>query len=198
MSNTCRPIRPGRCISGIAGGRWWGMRWRICWGGPGLTVADPSLWLDLVQEFTVARMNESIRDDLAALGVHFDVFSSERALIASGAVDATIAQLDRQGLIYEGTLEPPKGKLPDDWEPRQQTLFRATRFGDDVDRPLRKSDGSNTYFANDIAYHFEKAQRGFAVMIDVWGADHGGYVKRMQAAVKALGDATLDVVLCQI
>ncbi len=169
--------------------------------GPGLTIADPDLWLEEVREFTVARMNASIRDDLAALGVHFDVFSSERALVASGAVDAIIAWLDQQGLIYEGTLEPPKGKLPDDWEPRQQTLFRATKFGDDVDRPLRKSDGSNTYFANDIAYHADKISRGFDVLIDVLGADHGGYAPRMKAAVQALspnGRVNLDVVLCQI
>ena len=91
--------------------------------------------------------------------------------------------LHDRGLIYEGVLEPPKGKTPEDWEPREQTLFRATQFGDDVDRPLRKSDGSGTYFANDIAYHADKIERGFAELVDVWGADHGGYVKRMQAAV---------------
>ena len=144
-------------------------------------------------------MMASIREDLAQLGVTFDVFSSERALVQAGAAEATITQLQDKGLIYEGTLEPPKGKLPDDWEARPQTLFRATEFGDDVDRPLRKSDGSNTYFANDIAYHADKVARGAQDMIDVWGADHGGYVARMQAAVKALGaDARLDVVLCQI
>jgi arginyl-tRNA synthetase len=169
--------------------------------GPGLTVADPAGWLDLVRDFTVARMNASIREDLAALGVHHDVFSSERALIASGAVDGTIEKLRRDGLIYEGTLEPPKGKLPEDWEPREQTLFRATQFGDDVDRPLRKSDGSNTYFANDIAYHADKIGRGYDVLIDVLGADHGGYASRMKAAVAALspnGRVELDVLLCQI
>jgi arginyl-tRNA synthetase len=131
------------------------------------------------------------------LGVHQEKFSSERALIAAGAVDATIEKLRADGLIYEGTLEPPKGKTPEDWEPREQTLFRATQFGDDVDRPLRKSDGSNTYFANDIAYHADKLHRGARVMIDIWGADHGGYVQRLTAAVKALG-GTLEVVLCQI
>jgi arginyl-tRNA synthetase len=166
--------------------------------GPDATIADPAGWFDLVLNFTLDKMLASIREDLAALGVVHDVFTSERDLVAAGAVNAAIERLRADGLVYEGTLEPPKGKLPDDWEAREQTLFRATQFGDDVDRPLRKSDGSNTYFANDIAYHFEKAQRGFAVMIDVWGADHGGYVKRMQAAVKALGHATLDVVLCQI
>ncbi len=128
------------------------------------------------------------------------MFSSERALIESGAVDASIEWLQTQGLIYEGVLDPPKGKTPDDWEPRPQTLFRATQFGDDVDRPLRKSDGSNTYFANDIAYHADKMRRGYDVLIDVLGADHGGYVKRMRAAVKALsqGRAAFEAVLCQI
>ena len=164
---------------------------------PGATIAAPAVWFEIVRDFTLEKMLASIREDLAALGVVQDVFSSERTLIEAGAVDATIARLQAQGLIYEGVLEPPKGKLPDDWEPREQTLFRATQFGDDVDRPLRKSDGSNTYFANDIAYHADKIARGFTVMIDVWGADHGGYVKRMQAATKAVG-GTLDIVLCQI
>ncbi len=164
---------------------------------PGATIAAPAVWFEIVRDFTLEKMLASIREDLAALGVVQDVFSSERKLIEAGAVDATIARLQAQGLIYEGILEPPKGKLPDDWEPREQTLFRATQFGDDVDRPLRKSDGSNTYFANDIAYHADKIARGFTVMIDVWGADHGGYVKRMQAATKAVGGA-LDIVLCQI
>ena len=143
---------------------------------------------------------QEIREDLHLLGVQQDVFSSERALIACGAVDAAIDRLVREGLIYEGVLEPPKGKTPDDWEPRPQTLFRATQFGDDVDRPLRKSDGTNTYFANDIAYHADKVARGYDVLIDVLGADHGGYVQRMQAAVKALshGDTAFEAVLCQI
>src|SRR3984885_14305281 len=168
---------------------------------PDLGIAAPEGWLDIVRDFTIDAMLQEIREDLATLGVTQDVFSSERALVASGAADTVIDRLASQGLIYEGVLEPPKGKTPDDWEPRPQTLFRATQFGDDVDRPLKKSDGSWTYFANDIAYHFDKYQRGYAQMIDVWGADHGGYVKRMQAAVKALGagqDARLDVSLCQI
>ena len=174
--------------------------------GPGGTVADPAGWFDTVRAFAVEAMMASIREDLAALGVSHDVFSSERALVEAGAPDRVIERLDGQGLIYEGVLEPPKGKLPEDWEPREQTLFRATRFGDDVDRPLRKSDGSNTYFANDIAYHADKIgrlgdQAGAGLMIDVWGADHGGYVSRMKAAVKAVsGNAPvpLEVVLCQI
>ncbi|HEX3953204.1 MAG TPA: arginine--tRNA ligase, partial [Stellaceae bacterium] len=157
-------------------------------------------WLGPIREFAVAEMLALIRADLAAFGVVFDTFSSERALVASGAVDAGLAALEQRGLIYEGVLEPPKGKLPDDWEPRPQTLFRATQFGDEVDRPLKKSDGSWTYFAADIAYHHDKVRRGFNNLIDVWGADHGGYVKRMQAAVKALseGTAALDVKLTQL
>ena len=133
--------------------------------------------------------------------MHHDVFTSERALVGAGAADAVIEKLAAGGLIYEGTLDPPKGKTPEDWEPRPQTLFRSTRFGDDVDRPLRKSDGSHTYFANDIAYHADKIERGDRVLIDVLGADHGGYVKRMQAAVAALAggaDIRFEAVLCQI
>ncbi|HTQ71701.1 MAG TPA: arginine--tRNA ligase [Acidocella sp.] len=158
-------------------------------------------WLDLFRDFAVGRMMDMIREDLAALGVKQDVFSSERALVENGGVERGLQRLRDQGLIYRGILEPPKGKTPDDWEPREQELFRATEFGDDVDRPIAKSDGSYTYFANDIAYHADKVSRGFLEMIDVWGADHGGYVKRMQAAVKALAGhekARLDIVLCQI
>jgi arginyl-tRNA synthetase len=170
---------------------------------PGGHPAGMEHWLDIVRDTTLSMMMEAIRDDLAALGVRQEVFASERALVEAGAADATIEQLRAKGLIYEGVLEPPKGKTPEDWEPREQTLFRATRFGDDVDRPLRKSDGSNTYFANDIAYHADKVRRGAQVMIDIWGADHGGYVSRMKSAVKALGDGSaaapsLDIVLCQI
>ena len=160
-------------------------------------IADPERWLDTVRDFAIERMMDGVREDLALLGVHQEVFSSERALVGTGATDAVIERLQAQGLIYEGVLQPPKGKTPDDWEPREQTLFRATQFGDDVDRPLRKSDGSNTYFANDIAYHADKRARGADIMIDIWGADHGGYVSRMTAAVAALG-GKLDVVLCQI
>ena len=157
-------------------------------------------WLSPVRDFATAEMMRLIHDDLAALGVHQEVFSSERALVAAGAIEKALAALEADGLIYTGVLEPPKGMLPEDWEPRPQTLFRSTQFGDDVDRPLRKSDGSWTYFAADIAYHMDKYRRGFAEMIDVWGADHGGYVKRMQAAVKALtrGEGALDVKLCQL
>ena len=162
--------------------------------------APESEWLVPFREAAVAAMMEMIKDDLAGLGVSHDVFSSERQLHSDGKVDAALQFLEDQGLIYTGVLEPPKGKLPDDWEARPQTLFRASRFGDDVDRPLKKSDGSWTYFASDMAYHLDKYRRGFNLMIDVWGADHGGYVKRMQAAVKALtgGAGELDVKLCQM
>ena len=167
--------------------------------GPGLTVADPALWLGLVRSTAIPLMLASIRDDLDLLGVTFDRFSSKRTLLESGAPDAAIAQLQADGLLYQGVLEPPKGKIPDDWEAREQTLFRSTQFGDDVDRPLRKSDGSNTYFANDIAYHAEKAARS-DLLIDVLGADHGGYVSRMKAATAAItgGRVPLEIVLCQI
>ena len=163
--------------------------------------APESAWLDLFRDYGTAQMLALIREDLAALGVHHDVFSSERALLAAGGVERGLQRLRDAGLIYRGTLEPPKGKTPEDWEPREQELFRSTDFGDDIDRPVRKSDGSNTYFANDIGYHADKMARGFYAMIDIWGADHGGYVKRMQAAVKALAgndQARLDIVLCQI
>lgn len=168
--------------------------------GPDATPAEPGLWLDAVRDFTVDAMMAAIREDLEALGVRQDVFVSERALVEAGKLEQAEALLRDKDLIYTGVLEPPKGKTPDDWEPRPQVLFRATSFGDEVDRPLRKSDGSGTYFANDIANHLHKIERGFAELVHVWGADHGGYVKRMQAAVAALSDGKvpLDVVLTQI
>ncbi|MDE2320273.1 MAG: arginine--tRNA ligase, partial [Rhodospirillales bacterium] len=156
-------------------------------------------WLDLFRDFAIDHMMAMIREDLAALGVRHDVFSSERSLVENGGVERGLNTLREKGLIYRGILEPPKGKTPEDWEPREQELFRSTEYGDDVDRPVSKSDGSYTYFANDIAYHNDKIIRGpKADLIDVLGADHGGYVKRMQAAVKALSGGRLDVVLCQI
>jgi len=162
--------------------------------------APEAEWLAEIREFTIESMMALVRDDLAALGVHHDVFTSERRLIEAGLVEDALQTLDKMGHIYTGTLEPPKGKTPEDWEPRPQTLFRATDFGDDVDRPLKKSDGSWTYFASDIANHLDKFRRGFADMIDVWGADHAGYVKRMQSAVNAVsgGEAALDVKICQL
>ncbi len=158
-------------------------------------------WLDACRSFTVDGMMRAIRADLAALGICHDVFISESDdIIAQGKVEQAEALLQAKGLIYTGVLEPPKGKTPDDWESRLQVLFRATQFGDEVDRPLRKSDGSGTYFANDIANHLHKIERGFTELVHVWGADHGGYVKRMKAAVAALSDNTvpLDIVLTQI
>ena len=125
-------------------------------------------WLRPVRDFAVGQMMALIRADLAALGVRHDLFVSERELVEKGAIDECLAALEDQGLIYQGILDAPKGKLPDDWEPREQTLFRATSFGDDVDRPLKKSDGSWTYFAADIAYHRGKFRRGFKNLIDVW------------------------------
>jgi len=168
---------------------------------PGARPADPALWLDTVRTFAIARMMDEIRDDLAALGVRHDVFISEADLVKAGVADRAIAELAEKGFVYEGVLEPPKGKLPEDWEPRPQTLFASTRFGDDVDRPLRKSDGSNTYFANDIGNHADKIARGFDDLVHVWGADHGGYVSRMKAAVAALSGEKpvgFEVVLTQI
>jgi len=159
-------------------------------------------WLPIVRTTAIAMMMEEIKGDLAALNIRHDVFFSERSLIETGnnRVAATIDHLRAQGDVYEGRLPPPKGAPVDDYEDRVQTLFRATAFGDDVDRPLLKSDGSYTYFASDIAYHRDKFERGFGEMIDVWGADHGGYIKRMQAAIKAVtaGKAALDVKIVQL
>ncbi|SEN45089.1 arginyl-tRNA synthetase [Methylobacterium sp. UNC300MFChir4.1] len=157
-------------------------------------------WLPAVRETALGMMMEMIRADLAAIGIRHDVFFSERTLQESGAVKSLLAELRAKGLVYEGRLPPPKGQLPEDWEDREQTLFRTREFGDDSDRPLLKSDGSYTYFASDIAYHRAKYLAGATELIDVLGADHGGYVKRMQAAVKAVSDgkATLDVKLCQL
>src|ERR1700724_2648182 len=160
-------------------------------------------WLDDVRGSAIDAMMAMIRARLACLNIEHEVFFSERSL-TSGAkgdlVAAAIAELRRRGLVYEGRLPPPKGQAAEDWEDREQTLFKSTAFGDDVDRPLMKSDGSYTYFASDIAYHKTKIDRGYAVLIDVWGADHGVYVKRMRAAVEALseGRARLDDKLCQL
>ncbi|HXW30331.1 MAG TPA: arginine--tRNA ligase [Xanthobacteraceae bacterium] len=170
--------------------------------GDALEAMPESRWLPLVRDRTVSMMMTSIREDLSALNVKHDVFFSERSLVEGprDQVAATIVELRSQDDVYEGRLPPPKGQAVDDWEDRQQTLFRATAFGDDIDRPLMKSDGSYTYFASDIAYHRSKIERGYDSMIDVWGADHGGYVKRMQAAIKALAGAraTLDVKIVQL
>ncbi|HZP19151.1 MAG TPA: arginine--tRNA ligase [Bauldia sp.] len=173
----------------------------------GRTLLDEAeeRWLPLVRDFTVARMMDLIREDLVALGIRHEVFSSERALSdpvngGPSRVQSALATLEAKGLLYRGILEPPKGKLLEDWEPREQTLFRATAFGDDIDRPLLKSDGSYTYLTPDIAYHHDKFLRGFRDMIVVVGADHAGYVKRLKAAVAAVTDnqARIDVKLCQL
>jgi arginyl-tRNA synthetase len=189
--------------------------------GAKLTTMPEAEWLPIVRDRAIHAMMADIRNDLMSLRVVPDVFYSERSLIegeaddpffpglAAGAPQAqrakdvvaeTIADLRARGLVYDGRLPPPKGGNLEDWEDREQTLFRSTSFGDDVDRPLMKSDGSYTYFATDIAYHKSKIDRGFRNLIDVWGADHGGYIKRMQAAVKAVsaGAAVLDVKLVQL
>ncbi|MEP3636529.1 MAG: arginine--tRNA ligase [Paracoccaceae bacterium] len=157
-------------------------------------------WLSDIREYATEAMMDLIRADLAALGVEMDEFYSEKSLYGTGRIEAAIEDLKGKGLIYEGVLEPPKGKKPEDWEPREQTLFKSTDHGDDVDRPVMKSDGAWTYFAPDIAYHYDKITRGFDELIDVFGADHGGYVKRMKAAVSALSDGKtpLDVKLTQL
>jgi len=172
--------------------------------GPSLKAMDEADWLPKVRQATIAAMMAMIRDDLAALKITFDVFSSERALtgIDGGAnqVAAAIEDLRQRDLVYLGRLEPPKGAPVEDWEDREQTLFRSSRFGDDVDRPLLKSDGSYTYFASDIAYHRTKIARGFNEIVDVMGADHGGYLKRMNAAVAAFSDGKVkfDMRFCQL
>jgi arginyl-tRNA synthetase len=159
-----------------------------------------SEWLVTIRTFATREMMKMIREDLAALGVQMDVYSSEKALYGTGKIEAALERLAAQGLIYEGILEPPKGKTPDDWEPRAQTLFRSTAFGDDVDRPVKKSDGSWTYFAPDIAYHYDKVSRGFDALINIFGADHSGYVKRLKAVVGALSNnrVALDIKLIQL
>jgi len=170
--------------------------------GSSLLEMPEAQWLPIVRGAALKAMLALIEDDLAALGIHHDVFFSERSLIdgAHDEVAGTIAALKAKGLIYEGRLPPPKGKIDEEWEDREQLLFRATEFGDDQDRPLVKSDGSYTYFASDIAYHYDKFRRGFRSMIDVWGADHSGHIKRMRAALSALtgGKADLDVKICQL
>jgi arginyl-tRNA synthetase len=167
-----------------------------------LKTQPEAQWLPVVRTKTIEMMLAAIRADLAALNITFDVFYSERSLVTGGVdrVAETIEWLRQRGHVYEGRLPPPKGAPVEDWEDREQTLFRATEFGDDTDRALKKSDGSYTYFASDIAYHRSKLERGFRVLIDVWGADHAGYIKRMQAAVAALSDraAELDVKVVQL
>ncbi|HWM30245.1 MAG TPA: arginine--tRNA ligase [Methyloceanibacter sp.] len=170
--------------------------------GKELLAMQESEWLPIVRSAALKAMLAMIEDDLSQLGIHHDVFFSERSLIngAHDEVAETIAELKAKGLIYEGRLPPPKGKIDEEWENREQLLFRSTEFGDDQDRPLVKSDGGYTYFASDIAYHRDKFRRGFRSMIDVWGADHSGHIKRMQSALAALteGEAHLDIKICQL
>jgi len=168
--------------------------------GPRWQDADEAEWLPVFRARAVDAMMALIREDLAALGVRHDVFTSEAALVADGRVDEVARLLEAKGLTYIGTLPPPKGKPSEDWEPVPLLLFASTRFGDDVDRPLKSSQGEWTYFAKDLAYHLDKEKRGAEVLIDVWGADHGGYIKRMQAGVRALSDerVALDVKVCQL
>ncbi len=168
--------------------------------GDALVGRPESEWLEELRAFATNAMMDMIRGDLDSLGVRMDAFYSEKSLYGTGRIEAALADLDAKGLIYEGYLDPPKGKKPEDWEPRKQTLFKSTAHGDDVDRPVRKSDGAWTYFAPDIAYHFDKIERGFDGLIDIFGADHGGYVKRMKAAVSALseGRVPLDIKLTQL
>ena len=156
-------------------------------------------WLPVFRDFAIAYNMTEVRATLASMDIE-QVYTSERSVVDAGGVEAAVARLTELGMMYRGILEPPKGKKPDDWEEREQLLFRSTDFGDDVDRPLQKSDGSYTYFANDIAYHFDKFQRGYAEQIDVWGEDHKGYIKRSQAALQAISDqqAALEIVICNI
>ncbi|MEM6466069.1 MAG: arginine--tRNA ligase [Pseudomonadota bacterium] len=161
---------------------------------------DEGFWLEDVRVFATKAMLDLITDDLKRLGVTMDRWFSERSLYETDRIDDALRRLDDLGLIYTGTLEPPKGKTPEDWEPREQTLFRSTSYGDDVDRPVKKSDGSWTYFAPDIAYHNDKVERGYDQLINVFGADHSGYVKRMKAAVAALSQekTPLEIKLTQL
>ena len=156
--------------------------------------------LDAFKKYSVQMMMEKVKIDLNSLGIEMDIFSSEQSLIQSGGVDSVIDMLEERELLYEGVLDPPKGKQSENWIARPQRLFKSTLFGDDVDRAIQKTDGSWTYFASDIAYHYDKYKRGFTEMIDIWGADHGGYVKRMESAVNAvtLDKAKLNVKICQI
>ncbi|PCJ77058.1 MAG: arginine--tRNA ligase [Rhodobacteraceae bacterium] len=168
--------------------------------GDSLINQPESVWLEDLREFATEMMMDLIRADLKALGVTMDVYFSEKSLYGTGKIEAALENLDAKGLIYEGVMAPPKGKQLEGWEAREQMLFKSTEHGDDVDRPVKKSDGGWTYFAPDIAYHYDKIERGFDELIDVLGADHGGYVKRMKAAVSALSDGKvpLDIKLCQL
>ena len=154
----------------------------------------------ICRDFAIEFLMNEIKTDLKDLGISHDMFFSEKEMVDRGAVEGVLKHLENQGLIYTGILEAPKGKTPEDWEARPQTLFKSTEFGDDVDRPIKKADGSFTYFANDVAHYYEMYQKDYPQLINVVGADHGGYVKRASAAVKAVtgGKGKLDFILCQI
>jgi arginyl-tRNA synthetase len=169
--------------------------------GQSLMTKPREMWLPVVRDYAIDAMMQIIKEDLGAIGIQHDIFASERAIRDAGEVDEAVKMLDYKGLIYTGVLEPPKGKpMPEDWEPKPQLLFRSTQFGDDLDRAVKKSDGSWAYITPDIAYHYDKCKRGFHKLIDVFGVDHGGYVKRLRAAVAALSDneVELEVKLCQL
>jgi arginyl-tRNA synthetase len=168
--------------------------------GQKLLAMSEEEWLPLVRDFATDSMMALIRDDLQAIGITHDVFTSEKKLHHTHKISEAVKILEGKKLVYHGVLEPPKGKKPDDWEEREQMLFRSTSFGDDCDRPLRKSDGSWTYFAADIAYALDKINRNFDSLILILGADHGGYRKRMEAAVSALSNESvdIDIILCQL
>ena len=168
--------------------------------GAALLERNREEWLPIIRDYTIEAVMEMVKDDLSIIGISHDVFTSERAITEAGEVEDAMHILSKKGLLYEGVLEAPKGKIPDDWEARPQTLFKSTQFGDDCDRPVKKSDGSWTYFAPDIAYHYDKCKRRFDWLINVFGADHGGYVKRLKAAVSALSDnkVIIDIKLCQL
>jgi len=168
--------------------------------GDTLLHMDEAEWLPLIRQFAIDDMMQSIKSDLERLNIHMDRFSSEHQLVTDGAVDAAMNTLTDKGLIYQGVLEKPKAGNADEWEPREQMLFRSTDFGDDVDRAVKKSDGSWTYFASDIAYHLDKLNRGSDTLINIWGADHGGYVKRMKSAVSAFtgNKDSLNIQLVQL
>ncbi len=168
--------------------------------GDRLLKMDEAEWLPIVKDFAIDAMMDMIRQDLAALNITHEVFFSERRLHEEGLIEQTLKELESRGLVYEGRLPPPKGKPPEDWEDREQLLFRSSQFGDDLDRPLVKSDGSYTYFAADVAYIRDKLERGFSQLVYVLGADHGGYVKRLQAVNKALSEGRAELIarLCQL
>ena len=156
--------------------------------------------LEQIKSFSVEALLSIIKNDLSKLDINQDLFVSEKNIVEQGKIASAIEILKQKGLIYNGVLEAPKGKQIDDWEPREQLLFKSSKFGDEIDRPLQKSNGEWTYFANDMAYHFDKYQRGSKHLIDIWGADHGGYIKRMNAAIEALTEknAKFSVKLCQM